>query len=161
MPCPMWASERAKRSMILHKTGSVLGEVTPTASFISSGVGFKNQTHLWASHQNSKKRIRRFYCFVLRVQHYGKITEAARRPSCHQLSGTWWGGGQVVVDSVSVPSLWVPTYCSGSLGKPAGHGQTPDPWPAVIQHEYLSTSELGGVIRCSQKPVLNAGEALV
>lgn len=72
----MWASERAKRFMILHKTGPVLGEVTPTASFISPGVGFKNQTHLWSSHQNSEEKNMVVLLFYFCVQDYGKKTEA-------------------------------------------------------------------------------------
>ena len=51
-----WGSERAKSSMILSNTGPVLGGLTPTASLMSPGVGFKNQTHLWSPPQNSDKK---------------------------------------------------------------------------------------------------------
>ena len=45
--------------------GPVPGGLTPTASFISPGVGSKNHTCLWSSHQNSKERCKVVCCFVL------------------------------------------------------------------------------------------------
>lgn len=125
------------------KTGPILGGLTPTASFISPGVGFKNHTCLWSSHQNSKERCKVVCCFVLfcllSLQSYRKVTKAcdllfpAGRAS-DQLSGTRAPGRccQVLSDSISIPSLWVPTLCSRSLGSPT-------PWPAVIQDERPST----------------------
>ena len=67
---------------------------------------------------------------------------------------------QVVADSVSIRSLWVPTLCSRGLQKPTGQSRTPSPWPVGIRHQCLSTSKSGGMITYSQKPVLKAGEAL-
>lgn len=95
----MWASERAKRSVILRKAGPVLGEITPTASFISPGVGFENQTHLWSSHQNSeeKNKVALLFCFassaLWKDSRGGELPAAARRPS-DQLSGPRGPGGR-------------------------------------------------------------------
>lgn len=96
-----------------------------------------------------KKRLRWFYRLVFCLQHYGKITKLRellspeRRPD--QLSGTGGlgKGCHVVADCVSIPSLWLPTLRSWSLGEPTGHRQTPNPWPMVLQHRRLSTSKLG------------------
>lgn len=51
--------------MSLPRTGPVLGELMPAACFISPGMGFKNQTHLWSSPQNSeeKNKVVLLFCF--------------------------------------------------------------------------------------------------
>lgn len=95
------------------KTGPVLGGLTPTASFISPGVGFKNHTCLWSAHQNSNERCKVVCCFLLfcllSLQSYRRVTKACdllfpERRASDQLSGTRGPGKccQVLSDSISI-----------------------------------------------------------